>query len=60
MIYYFAEPDGEITIEEAPKGWFRKELNPMVFTVRKEAVAHAKRNIKSLIEELQERLKELK
>ena len=61
MTYYFVSPDGDILeTEENVKGWFSKDLNPNMFTQRRQAVAEQKRRMKVRIAELQQLIKELK
>jgi hypothetical protein len=57
MKYYFVDFEGEVISEEdAPKGYFLKNINPEMFISRKAAVREAKRQLKIKIKELQEQL----
>lgn len=59
MIYYFLNYDGDdVTVEEAPKGWFQRSCD--CFTNKRELEAEQKRRLKSRIAELEECLLELK
>ncbi len=60
MIYYFVSPDGdELTVEENVKGWFSKEYNPEMFTVKRKAQVEQRRRIRARIAELKEIYKEV-
>jgi hypothetical protein len=59
MIYYFVDFEGEVISEEdAPKGYFLKNINPGMFTSRKAAVKEAIRQLKYKINELYTQLEE--
>lgn len=60
MKYYFVQPHGYITTEDASKGWFTKEVHQNMFTNKKDAISAAKKQIKAAIHLLKERLKELR
>ena len=60
MKYYFVDRIGRVITEEAPKGWFTKEVHPNMFTNKKDAISAAKKQIKAGIHLLKERLKELR
>ena len=60
MIYYFVDQVGDITTEENVKGWYEKSHNPDMFTTKREAIARAKKNVKEMIKELEEKLVELR
>ena len=60
MKYYFVDRIGRVITEEAPKGWFTKEVHPNMFTNKKDAISAAKKQIKAEIVLLKERLKELR
>ena len=61
MIYYFVSADGAgIEEDEQVRGWFDKKNNPDMFTVRRKAVAEARRRLKARIAELNDIFKELK
>ena len=57
---YFVDRIGRIVTEEAPKGWFTKEVHQNMFTNEKDALSAAKKQIKAAINLLKERLKELR
>lgn len=59
MKYYFVDRIGRITTEDAPKGWFTKEVHQNMFTNKKDAISAAKKQVKAEIVLLKERLKEL-
>ncbi len=60
MKYYFVDHIGSILTEDAPKGWFTKEVHQNMFTNKKDAISTAKKQIKAEITTLKGRLKELK
>ena len=60
MKYYFVDRIGRILTEDAPKGWFTKEVHQNMFTNEKDALSAAKKQIKAAIHLLKERLKELR
>lgn len=60
MNYYFVQPHGYIITEENVKGWFSKEVNPNMFTNKKDAISTAKKQIKAEMHLLKQRLKELR
>ena len=60
MKYYFVDRIGGVITEEAPKGWFTKEVHQNMFTNKKDAISAAKKQIKAEIVLLKERLKELR
>ena len=60
MKYYFVERIGRIVTDEAPKGWFTKEVHQNMFTNKKDALSAVKKQIKAEIHLLKQRLKELR
>ena len=60
MKYYFVDHIGRILTEDAPKGWFTKEVHQNMFTNKNDAISAAKKQIKAEIHLLKERLKELR